>query len=51
MFFNVKKYLEKEVSERKIITFGGAFSNHIAPPPLWEMNSESKLSALLEETN
>jgi 1-aminocyclopropane-1-carboxylate deaminase len=30
MFFNVKKYLEKEVSERKIITFGGAFSNHIA---------------------
>jgi len=30
MFYNVKKYLEKEVSERKIITFGGAFSNHIA---------------------
>ena len=30
MFFNVKKYLEKEVAERKIITFGGAFSNHIA---------------------
>lgn len=30
MFFNVKKYLEKEISERKIITFGGAFSNHIA---------------------
>lgn len=30
MFFNVKKYLEKEVSNRKIITFGGAFSNHIA---------------------
>ena len=22
MFYNVKKYLEKEVSERKIITFG-----------------------------
>ena len=30
MFYNVKKYLEKEVSKRKIITFGGAFSNHIA---------------------
>ena len=30
MFYNVKKYLEKEVAERKIITFGGAFSNHIA---------------------
>ena len=30
MFYNVQKYLEKEVSERKIITFGGAFSNHIA---------------------
>ncbi len=30
MFYNVKKYLEKEVSERKIITFGDAFSNHIA---------------------
>ena len=30
MFYNVKNYLEKEVSERKIITFGGAFSNHIA---------------------
>ena len=30
MFYNVKKYLEKEISERKIITFGGAFSNHIA---------------------
>lgn len=30
MFFNVKKYLEREVSNRKIITFGGAFSNHIA---------------------
>lgn len=30
MFYNVKKYLEREVSERKIITFGGAFSNHIA---------------------
>jgi 1-aminocyclopropane-1-carboxylate deaminase len=30
MFYNVKKYLEKEVSARKIITFGGAFSNHIA---------------------
>ena len=30
MFYNVKKYLEKEVSDRKIITFGGAFSNHIA---------------------
>ena len=30
MFYNVKKFLEKEVSERKIITFGGAFSNHIA---------------------
>lgn len=30
MFYNIKKYLEKEVSERKIITFGGAFSNHIA---------------------
>lgn len=30
MFYNVKKYLEKEVSERKIITFGGAYSNHIA---------------------
>ena len=30
MFYNVKKYLEKEVSERKIITVGGAFSNHIA---------------------
>ena len=30
MFYNVKKYLEKEVSERKIITFCGAFSNHIA---------------------
>ena len=30
MFYNVKKYLEKEVSERKIITFGGAFSHHIA---------------------
>ena len=30
MFFNVKKYREKEVAERKIITFGGAFSNHIA---------------------
>ena len=30
MFYNVKKYLVKEVSERKIITFGGAFSNHIA---------------------
>lgn len=30
MFFNVKKYLEKDVSDRKIITFGGAFSNHIA---------------------
>jgi 1-aminocyclopropane-1-carboxylate deaminase len=34
MFFNVKKYLEKEVSERKIITFGGAFSNHIAAAAL-----------------
>ena len=30
MFYNVQKYLEQEVSERKIITFGGAFSNHIA---------------------
>ena len=30
MFYNVKKYLEKEVLDRKIITFGGAFSNHIA---------------------
>ena len=30
MFYNVKKYLEKEFSDRKIITFGGAFSNHIA---------------------
>jgi 1-aminocyclopropane-1-carboxylate deaminase len=30
MFYNVKKYLEQEVSQRKIITFGGAFSNHIA---------------------
>lgn len=30
MFYNIKKYLEKEVSEREIITFGGAFSNHIA---------------------
>ena len=30
MFYNVKKYLEQDVSQRKIITFGGAFSNHIA---------------------
>lgn len=30
MFFNVKTYLEKKVENPLIITFGGAFSNHIA---------------------
>ena len=30
MFYNIQKYLEQEITERKIITFGGAFSNHIA---------------------
>ncbi|MDO4763012.1 MAG: pyridoxal-phosphate dependent enzyme [Flavobacteriaceae bacterium] len=30
MFYNVKNYLSKEVENRLIITFGGAFSNHIA---------------------
>lgn len=30
LLYNVKKYLDQEVSQRKIITFGGAFSNHIA---------------------
>lgn len=30
MFYNVKEYLSKPVKDRLIITFGGAFSNHIA---------------------
>lgn len=30
MFYNIKRYLEKDIADRKIITFGGAFSNHIA---------------------
>ena len=51
MFYNVKKYLEKEVSERKIITLVVLFLIILLPLPLWEMNSESKLLALLEETN
>ena len=30
MFFNVKNYLEKNIHSPLLITFGGAFSNHIA---------------------
>lgn len=30
MFFNIKTYLEKKIDTPLIITFGGAFSNHIA---------------------
>ena len=29
LFYNVSQYLEKSILEKKIITFGGAFSNHI----------------------
>lgn len=30
LYYNVNEYLKKQVSEPKIITFGGAYSNHIA---------------------
>lgn len=30
LFYHIKDYLAKHVPERKIITFGGAYSNHIA---------------------
>lgn len=30
LFYNVKYYLEQNLSNPKLITFGGAFSNHIA---------------------
>lgn len=29
LFYNVNNYLEKSISEKEIITFGGAYSNHI----------------------
>lgn len=29
LFYNINNYLEKPIPEKKIITFGGAFSNHI----------------------